>query len=100
MRNDLLDYAYEIEYFDKHLLGRVEDDFISFIDFAPTFIEMAGLYWEGSGMHTASPGKSLAPIFIERNENRIKTFREFVVFGKEVMMWGGQGIRGMPVESV
>ena len=97
VRTDLLDYAYEIEYFDKHLEKmlalleergelhnslvivtadngmpfprikgqeyeysnhlplaimwkngikqpcRVIDDFVSFIDFAPTFLELAGI---------------------------------------------------------
>ncbi len=154
VRHDLLDYAFEIEYFDKHLLeileelevrdqmsntiivvtadngmpfprikgqeyefsnhlplaimwpegiknpGRVEDDFISFIDFAPTFIELAGLDWEGSGMHPASPGKSLTPIFNVSNENRVKTFREFVVFGKERHDVGRPGDQGYPIRGI
>ena len=112
-RNDLLDYAYEIEDTDKHIEKilrtlkdknqlentlivvtsdhgmpfprvkgnqyenanhvpmamlwkgkskvKVVDDYISFIDLAPTFLEVAGVDWASSGMHPAT-GKSLMNI--------------------------------------
>jgi len=154
VRHDLLDYAFEIEYFDKHLQavleeleardqmsntvivvtadngmpfprikgqeyefsnhlplaimwpegiknpGRVEDDFVSFIDFAPTFIELAGLDWGRSGMHPSSPGKSLTPIFNVSNEERVKAFRDFVVFGKERHDVGRPGDQGYPIRGI
>lgn len=154
IRHDMLDYAFEIEYFDKHLLaileelesrdqlgntiivvtadngmpfprikgqeyefsnhlplaimwpegirnpGRVEDEFVSFIDFAPTFIELAGLDWEGSGMHPSTPGKSLTPIFHGGKEQRTETFREFVVFGKERHDVGRPLDQGYPIRGI
>ena len=111
IRNDMLDYAFEIEHFDNHLArmlealevrgeidntlvvvtadngmpfprikgqeyelsnhlplaimweqglespGRVVDDFVSFIDFAPTFIELAGLEWDATGMQPTAGQK-------------------------------------------
>ena len=42
--------------------GRSVDDMISFIDFAPTFLELAGIPFNASGMQ-ASPGRSLTDIF-------------------------------------
>ena len=116
VRNDMLDYAYEIEHFDNHLLrmldliaergqlentlvlvtsdhgmpfprakgnaydasnhvplaimwkggiqrpGHVVDDYISFVDLAPTLIEEAGLAWSATGMQP-TVGGSLRDIF-------------------------------------
>ena len=41
--------------------GRVVDDYVSFIDFAPTFIELAGVPWAQTGMATAT-GRSLTDV--------------------------------------
>ena len=116
VRNDMLDYAFEAEHFDRHLgrmfaelekrgllhntlvvvtadhgmpfprskgnaydlanhmplammwpagiakPGRTVDDFVSFVDLAPTFIEVAKMSWAESGM-AESPGRSLTEIF-------------------------------------
>ncbi|NMC18948.1 MAG: sulfatase, partial [Thermogutta sp.] len=105
VRTDILDYAFEIEHFDRHLVrmltmleekgllentlvvvtadngapfprakgqcyeasahlplavmwkrgiaspGRTIEDYVSFADFAPTFLELAGIPWDESGMH-------------------------------------------------
>ena len=123
VRNDMLDYAFEVEHFDRHLgrmlaalekrgllentlvivtsdhgmpfprvkgnayefanhvpfaamwkrgiakPGRVVDDFVSFIDLAPTFIELAGLKWSETGM-AESPGRSLDGHFPLRQVRR------------------------------
>jgi len=151
-RNDLLDYAYEIEYFDKHLgemleqleqkgmldntlvvvtadngmpfprikgqeyelsnhlplaimwkngiahPGRVIDDFVSFIDFAPTFLEIAGLEWDKSGM-ASTPGKSLTGIFNSGDEPR-ESHRDHVVFGKERHDVGRPDDQGYPIRGM
>lgn len=116
VRNDLLDYGFEIEYFDRQLgrllaelerageldhtiivvtsdngmpfprakgtayelsthmplairwgrgvahPGRTVGGYVSFIDFAPTFLELAGLTAAGAGMAPVQ-GRSLRPIF-------------------------------------
>ena len=42
--------------------GRKVDDFVSFIDFAPTFLELAGVEPEKAGMQPIT-GRSLTEIF-------------------------------------
>ena len=42
--------------------GRIVDDYVSFIDFAPTFLKVASLAWDASGM-APTPGKSLTDLF-------------------------------------
>ncbi|MFC2115978.1 sulfatase [Bacteroidota bacterium] len=151
-RNDMLDYAYEIEYFDKHLgeiieqlekkgilentlvvvtadngmpfprikgqeyelsnhlplaimwkngidqPGRVVEDFVSFIDFAPTFIEVAGLKWEDTGM-APTPGKSLVSFFKSDRET-IQLSRNHVIFGKERHDVGRPDDQGYPIRGI
>jgi arylsulfatase A-like enzyme len=58
--------------------GRVINDFISFVDLAPTFVEVAGLKWNDTGM-AESPGRSLTDIFAG---NPMHT-RDHVLLGKE-----------------
>ncbi len=136
VRNDLLDYAFEIEHFDMHLgrmlkmledrgeldntlvvvtadngmpfprikgqeydlsnhlplaimwkggiknPGRVIEDYVNFIDFAPTFLEVAGLKWNESGMKP-SLGKSLTDIFNSQKSGKVNPKRDFVLIGKE-----------------
>ena len=150
VRNDMLDYAYEIEYFDNHLErmlqileargmlentivvvtsdngmpfprvkgnsyelsnhlplavmwpkgikkpGRVVDGFISFIDFAPTFLELAGLSAEQAGMQPFG-GRSILPILKnKKNENG----REFMMLGRERTDLGRPGDAGYPIRGI
>jgi len=151
-RNDMLDYAYEIEYFDRHLgeildqlekkgildntlvvvtsdngmpfprnkgqaydfsnrlplaimwkdgisdPGRVVHDFVSFIDFAPTFIELAGLEWDQTGM-APTPGRSLTGIFKAGNDPG-PPFRDHVIFGKERHDVGRPNDQGYPIRGM
>ena len=131
IRHDLLDYAFEIEWFDKHLgkmikkleeIGeldntiivvtadngmpfpyakanlyehgthapmairwankikpnRVVDDFISFIDLAPTFLEAAGLK-----IDPQMTGKSMMNIFSSNKSGWIEKERNFALTGRE-----------------
>jgi arylsulfatase A-like enzyme len=149
IRTDMLDYAFEIEWFDRHLArmlddlqargelentlvvvtadngmpfprvkgqeyelsnhlplaimwprgieqpGRKVDDFVSFIDFAPTFVELAGLEWEEAGM-APSPGKSLTGIF-----NADSTpHRDHVLVGKERHDVGRPHDQGYPIRGI
>jgi N-sulfoglucosamine sulfohydrolase len=127
----MLDYAYEIEYFDSHLEkmlkildargelkntivvvtadngmpfprskgleyeysnhiplaimwpegikkpGRTESSYVNFIDIAPTFLEMAGVKWQTSGM-AESPGRSLKDIF----DATQKKDRSYILLGQ------------------
>jgi len=148
VRNDILDYAFEVEHFDRHLgrmlaalekrgqldntlilvtgdngmpfprakghsyeisnhlplaamwkrgirnPGRVADDYVSFIDFAPTFIEVAGLKWAETGMAPPA-GRSLMDIFTGK-----KTRRDHVLIGRERNDIGRPRDEGYPVRGI
>ncbi len=150
IRNDMLDYALEIEHFDSHLdrmlktleqqgelgntivivtadngmpfprvkgqeyemsnhlplaimwpagirkPGRVISDLVSFVDYAPTIVEAAGLEWSASNM-APTVGRSLMPIF--KNEPR-KPHRDIVVFGKERHDIGRPLDQGYPMRGI
>lgn len=151
VRNDMLDYALEIEHFDNHLgrmleslkdndlldntivivtadngmpfprikgqeyelsnhlplaimwpkgirnPGRTIDDYVSFIDFAPTVAEAAGIPWGDLGMATTS-GKSLMPVLKDLTDRDVH--RSFVVFGKERHDVGRPNDQGYPIRGI
>ncbi len=153
VRNDMLDYAFEVEHFDRHLgrmldslerrgllsntlvvvtsdhgmpfprvkgqayefanhipfavmwprgiarPGRVIDDFVSFIDLAPTFIEVAGLKWSQSGMAETS-GRSLSDIFNSTKSGQVNPARDHVLIGRERQDVGRPGDVGYPVRGI
>jgi N-sulfoglucosamine sulfohydrolase len=153
VRNDLLDYALEVEHFDKHLArmletlekrgqladtlvvvtsdhgmpfprvkaqeyemsnhvplavmwktgikhpGRTVDDYVSFIDLAPTFVELAGLRWAESGMQP-SPGRSLTDIFSSSKSGRVNPRRDHVLIGKERHDVGRPHDWGYPIRGL
>lgn len=153
IRNDMLDYALEIEYADSHLgrmiesleergllentiivmtsdhgmpfprckaqeyeysnhvpmaimwpkgikkPGRAVKDMVSFIDFAPTFLELAKIPLEKSGMHS-SPGKSLTDIFYSKKEGQVNPDRDFVMIGKERHDYSRPKNQGYPIRGI
>lgn len=153
VRKDLLDYAFEIEYFDSHLQkmlqiledagelentlvivtadngmpfprikgqvyeysnhlplaimwkkgiknpGRVVDDFVNFIDFAPTYFELAGIDPEKAGMQPVT-GKSLTDIFYAEKSGKVNPERNFVLVGKERHDVGRPNDEGYPVRGI
>lgn len=58
--------------------GRVVEDFISFIDFAPTFLELAGIK-----ARTAMEGRSLLNLLQSDKSGQVELDRSFVITGKE-----------------
>jgi len=153
VRNDMLDYAFEVEHFDRHLgrmldeldrrglldntlvivtsdhgmpfprskgnayeianhipfaamwkrgirkPGRTVDDFVSFIDLAPTFIELAGLKWSETGM-AESPGRSLTDLFRAETSGRVNPARDHVLVGKERTDIGRPHDWGYPTRGI
>lgn len=151
VRTDMLDYAYEIEYFDSHLAkmldmleeegelentlvvvtsdngmpfprikgqiyeydnhlplaimwakglkdaGREINEYVNFIDFAPTFLELAGVSEEASGMEKIR-GKSLVPYL--SGESRDPNHSDFVILGKERHDVGRPDDQGYPVRAI
>jgi N-sulfoglucosamine sulfohydrolase len=153
VRHDLLDYAFEIEHFDNHLMqmlqlleesgelentivvvtadngmpfprvkgqvyeysnhlplaimwpggiekpGRVVDDFVSFVDFAPTFLEVAGVDLAHSGMQEMV-GRSLTEIFYSEKDGQVIDERDYVLVGKERHDLGRPHDQGYPVRGI
>lgn len=153
VRNDLLDYAYEIEYFDSHLVkmleilekkgelnntivivtadngmpfprvkgqayeysnhiplaimwkrgikkpGRRIYDYISFIDFAPSLLETAGIHIDNCGMQPVE-GKSFADILRKGRNKIVDKTRNFVLIGKERHDVGRPDDEGYPVRGI
>lgn len=153
VRNDLLDYAFEVEYFDQHLMtmlkelekrgelentvvvvtadngmpfprvkgqayeysnhlplavmwgkniqnpGRVIDDFVNFTDFAPTFLDLAKINPDSSGMAPMT-GKSLSPIFLTEKAGKTDPSRNAVLIGKERHDIGRPDDQGYPIRGI
>lgn len=153
VRNDMLDYAYEVESFDKHLgrmlaslekrgllentlvivtsdhgmpfprakggayeysnhvpfaamwkggikgSRRMVNDYVSFIDIAPTFIDLAGLKWEQTGMEP-SPGRSLTDIFGSEKSGVVNPARDHVLIGMERHDVGRPHDEGYPIRGI
>ena len=150
VKTDMLDYAFEIEYFDSHLEriiselekrnllentiivvtsdngmpfprvkgqvfpydnrlplairwgkgiknpGRIINDYVSFSDFAPTFLELAGVDLANQNMEEFS-GTSLKNILYD---DPIQKKRNYMIIGKERHDVGRQNDKGYPVRGI
>ena len=153
VRNDMLDYAFEIEHFDLHLgrmlaaleeigeldntlvivtadngmpfprikgqeyeysnhlpmaamwnngiknPGRTVDDFVNFIDLAPTFLELAEVKPEAGGMQPMQ-GMSLTDIFSSTKSGTVNPSRDHVLIGKERHDIGRPHDWGYPIRGI
>jgi arylsulfatase A-like enzyme len=153
VRNDMLDYAFEIEHFDNHLVkmleilekrgelentivivtadngmpfprvkgqayeysnhlplairwgkgiknpGREVNDYISFIDFAPTMLEVAGINPSSSGIHKME-GRGFSDIFSSRKKGFVDKKRDHVLIGKERHDVGRPDDVGYPIRGI
>ncbi len=153
VRNDMLDYAFEVEHFDTHLgrmlaalerrglldntlvvvtgdngmpfphskgqtyrdsnhlplavmwkralraPGRTVDDYVSFIDLAPTFVEVAGVPWAKTGM-APQQGRSLTDILYSDKAGRVNPARDHVIIGRERNDIGRPHDEGYPVRGI
>lgn len=153
VRNDLLDYAFEVEHFDRHLgrmldelkkrgqlkntlvivtsdngmpfphdkgyayynsvheplavmwpagilkPGRTIEDFVSFIDYAPTFLDVAGMKKEPTGMQPIT-GRSLSGIFKSQKSGQVEPQRDHVLIGKERTDVGRPHDQGYPIRGI
>jgi N-sulfoglucosamine sulfohydrolase len=152
VRNDMLDYAYEVEYFDSHIKSMIEllerkgelentiimvtsdngmpfprvkghvyeqanhlplaimwkghiqnpgrkiEDFISFIDFTPTMLELAGVTQKSSGMQEIT-GRSFVDIFSSQ-KTWVDKNRDHVLIGRERTDVGRPHDQGYPVRGI
>ena len=79
--------------------GRRIDDFVSFIDFAPTVLQAAGLAWNHSAL-LPSPGRSLFDIFASTKAGRVNPLRDHVLIGKERTDVGRPHDWGYPIRGI
>lgn len=75
--------------------GRVVDTPVSFVDLAPTYLELAGVSWEQSRMAPVS-GVSLGSVFRDEEGQR----PDFVLIGKERHDVGRPQDQGYPVRGI
>lgn len=153
VKNDVLDYALELEYFDEQLggllkaleeegeldntivvvtadngmpfprvkglsyehsnhmplaimwkdgiknTGRVIEDYISFTDFAATFIDLAGFNTEDLGMQPIQ-GRSLLPYFNSDKSSIAQPENNYVLLGQERHDVGRPNDEGYPVRGI
>lgn len=153
VRNDLMDYAYEVEYFDKTLEkminlleakgmlnntiivvtsdngmafprikgqeyemsnhlplaimwkngiknpGRSVEDFVSFIDFAPTFMQVSATNSDAA-KNNKPQGRSLTDIFNSEKAGQVTSYRDHVLLGQERHDVGRPNEAGYPIRSI
>jgi arylsulfatase A-like enzyme len=153
VRNDMLDYAFEIEYLDKHVVmiieelekrgildntiivftsdngmpfprskannyelschmplavmwkngitnpGRVVTDYINFVDFTPTFLDVSGIDPLQHGMLPPS-GQSLNDIFKNGKDGMVTDYRNFTLLGRERHDYGRPDNQGYPIRAM
>jgi hypothetical protein len=76
--------------------GRVINDYVSFSDFAPTFLEIAGVDLANHIMEDFS-GMSWKSIF---NDDPIQKKRNYMIIGKERHDVGRENDKGYPVRAI
>jgi arylsulfatase A-like enzyme len=79
--------------------GRKADDYVSFIDFAPTFLELAGITPQDAGMKPVT-GTSLTDIFYSEKEGTVNPKRDFVLLCMERHDVGRPMDVGYPVRGL
>jgi N-sulfoglucosamine sulfohydrolase len=75
--------------------GRVIDDFVNFTDFAPTFLEAAGL-----NPPAATTGRSFLNILTPGRSGRVDPARSATFFGRERHTVGRAERRGYPMRAI
>jgi len=79
--------------------GRIVDDYISFIDLAPTFLDAAGIDPEKSGMAPMS-GTSFINILKSNESGKVTSYRNSVLVGKERHDIGRPNDEGYPIRGI
>ena len=79
--------------------GRKIEDFVSFIDFVPTFLEVAEVEGTNQGMQPIT-GTSLLTIFNSEKSGQVIPERDFVLIGKERHDIGRPEDAGYPIRGI
>ncbi len=79
--------------------GRTERGYVSFIDYAPTFLDVAGVKEATSGMQ-ALTGKSLGSILRNKQTAKEKEERKSILLGRERDDYGRPNNQGYPMRAI
>jgi len=79
--------------------GRTVSDMVSFIDFAPTFLAVAGLPQDDTDMAPIT-GRSLTDILGSESDGQVNPERDHVLIGKERHDLGRAGDVGYPIRGI
>jgi arylsulfatase A-like enzyme len=79
--------------------GRVIDDFVSFIDLAPTILDVAGIAEKESGM-AGITGRSWREIWESEKAGQVVAARDFTLLGKERTDVGRPHDWGYPIRGL
>lgn len=79
--------------------GRIVDDYVNFIDFTPTFLELAGLKAEKVGMKPVT-GTSLTDILYSPKSGIVNKKRDFILIAKERHDVGRPNDEGYPIRGI
>ncbi len=79
--------------------GRTETGYVSFVDYAPTFLEAAGVEQERSGMQ-AITGRSLGDILRDSQSPAEKDSRRSILLGRERDDYGRPDNQGYPMRAI
>ncbi len=80
--------------------GRKVTDYVSFVDFAPTFLEAAGIAWPTTGALAPTSGRSLSDIFQSGVDGRSNPARDHTLIGRERNDLGRPGDVGYPIRGI
>ena len=75
------------------------DDYVSFADFAPTFLEVAGIDAKQAGMQQTA-GRSLTDVFNLSKSGQVIAARDHVLIGKERHDVGRPNNGGYPIRGI
>ena len=79
--------------------GRKEAGYVSFIDFAPTFLDVAGVSQKTSGMQ-AITGASLRDIIADKQTPEAREARRSILLGRERDDYGRPHNQGYPIRAI
>ncbi|MEJ8819486.1 sulfatase family protein [Lacibacter sp. H407] len=79
--------------------GRVVNDYVSFIDLAPTFLELAGISAAKAGMQPIT-GKSLTDILFSDKSGTVNPNRNYTLIGQERHDVGRPNDEGYPIRGI
>ena len=80
--------------------GRKVTDYVNFVDFAPTFLAVAGVTWPTADPLGATSGQSLTDVFQSGVDGRSNPARDHTLIGRERNDLGRPGDVGYPVRGI